>query len=236
MIEAARATVQQAWQKEVQPVSESALIGIKIHAVEKRNRLAPGVYLVQALAETAWWKHSVHYLLLMRAATTVPPDSFEVLYRFAGGSGGKGIEYRLVDLGSETRRPALEISDHGVGDDDASGTLTILVLHLPESDRFAEVFRELTTYRPPSPHGYVSKFSFRSAASSMKELAVSTELLKDGQTVDHVESVFVWQESAYEGTMPLPEAWRAELPTVIERPAPAPESADQPAKSAENPP
>ncbi len=233
--DAARAAVKEAWQKEARPFRESALTRIEIHAVERRNRLAPGVFLVHAFAETSWWKHSTHYLLLMRTGDAVPPEgdrrnTFEVLYRFSGGGGGKGVEYRLVDLGSSRRRFALEISDHGVGDDETSGTWTILVLHLPESDRFAEVFRELTSYRPTSAHGYDSKLSFRATAGAMKDVVVSTELLKDGQTVDRVESVFVWQESAYVGLMPLPEAWRAELPARIERQAP--ESLDP----AENPP
>ncbi len=232
LVDAARAVVKEAWQKEIQPFRDSALGSVKVHAIEKRNRLAPGVHLVHAFAETSWWKHSQHYLLLMRPAEA----GFEVLYRFDGGAGGKGIRYRLIDLGSGTHRGALEISDHGFEDDDTSGTWTVLVLHLPESDRFAEVFRELTSYRPPSAHGYASKLSFRPAGGPVKDVVVNTELLQDGVVVDQVESVFVWQESAYQGIMPLPETWRAELPARIERQAPLPENPSQTTISDENPP
>lgn len=224
--DAARATVQEAWEKEIRPYRESALTRIGVHAVQRRNRLARGVYLVQALAEASWRKHSEHYLLLMRAGDA----GIEVLYRFSGGQGGKGVEFRLIDLGS--RRFALEISDHGFEDEDTTGTWTVLVLYLPESDRFVEVFRELTNYRSTSPHGYDSTLSFRAAGGALKDVVVNTELLKDGKTVDRIESVFVWQDSAYQGTMPLPEDWRAELPARVEGQAPVPEKPDSP----ENPP
>ncbi len=246
--DAARAAVKEAWERQAQPTDTSALTRIEIHAVQRRNRLAPGVYLVHAFAETSWWKHSEHYLLLMRAADAVPPEgdrrnTFEVLYRYSGGQGGQGVEYRLGDLGAGDHRSteggqvghvALEISDHGSLDDDTAVTHTILVLHLPASDRFAEVFRELTSYQPPSAHGYRSTVGFRPAEGPMKDVAVNTELLKDGQTVDRVESVFVWQDSAYAGVMPLPEAWRAELPAGVEQQAPVEEGADEPAEPRAN--
>ncbi len=212
----ARAAVKKAWDKEVGPYSESSLNRIQVHAVERRNRLARDVYLVHAFAEASFWKHSEHYLLLLRPGAS----GFEVLYRFAGGAGGKGIEYRLVDLGSPSRRFALEISDHGVDDDSGDATTstwTILVMHLPESDSFAEVFRQLTTYRPPSALGYSSRLSFRPAEGPIKEIVARTELLKGRTVVERVESVFAWQETAYQGLMPLPDAWRAELPARIKR-------------------
>ncbi len=216
LVAAARKVVQDAWEKEVMPFSESSLGRIDIYAVERRNRLAPGqdVYLVHAFAETSWWKDSEHYLLLLRPS----PDGFETLYRFDGGAGAQGVTYRLVDVGSSgTRRFALEISDHGFADEETSGTWTILVLYLPESDRFAEVFRELTTYRPASAHGYEGTLAYRRSEGAIKDLAVTTTLLKAQAVVDQVESIFTWQGSAYEGVLPLPEAWRAELPSRIEQ-------------------
>ncbi len=214
VVETARSTVEDAWRKEVQPFSESALTAIEIHSVERRNRLAPGqdVYLAHAFAAASWWKHSQHYLLLLRRSQA----GDEVLYRFAGGGNGGGITYRLVDLGSAARRFALEISDHGL-EDDAGGTWTILVLYLPESDRFAEVFRQLTTYRPPSSHSYASTVSYRPAEGPMREVLLRTELSKAGAVVDRVESTFAWQDSGYPGVLPLPDAWRAELPSRIKR-------------------
>ena len=216
LVAAAHEVVKSAWEEEVRPFVESSLNRIDIHAVERRNRLAPGqeIYLVHAFAETSWWKDSEHYLLLLRPS----PDGFETLYRFDGGSGGQGITHRLVDLGSSgARRFALEISDQAVGEDEATGTWTILVMQLPESDGFAEVFRELTTYRPSSAHGYESTLTYRSSESMVKDIAMSTKLLKSGTVVERVESIFSWQASAYEGIMPLPEAWRSELPSRIER-------------------
>ncbi len=213
--DAARAAVKKAWDKEVGPYSESSLNRIEVHAVERRNRLARDVYLVHAFAEASFWKHSEHYLLLLRPGET----GFEVLYRFAGGAGGRGIDYRLVDLGSSSRRFALEISDHGLyeTDDDTTGTWTILVMHLPEKGRFAEIFRELTTYRPPSTLGYSSELSYRPAGGPMKEIMARTDLLKGRTVVERVESIFAWQESGYLGVMPLPATWRAELPRRIKR-------------------
>ena len=229
LADAARATVKAAWEREVKPLSESALTRIEIHAVERRNRLARGVYLVHAFAEASWWKHSRQYVLLMRAAEA----DFEVLYRYDGGTGGKGIEYRLVDVGSATRRAGLEISDHGF-DDDTTGTWTILTLFMPASDRFSEVFRELTTYRPVSSHGYASTVSHQPADGPMKNIVVSTQLFKNNRAVDQVETTFVWQASAYQGTMPLPDAWRSELPATLKRQAPAPKPPT--AKPDEHPP
>ncbi len=212
--ETARAAVEEAWNKEVRPFTESALIRIEIQAVERRNRLAPGqdVYLVHAFAEASWWKTSQHYLLLLRSSA----DGHELLYRFAGGSGGGGVSYRLVGLGASARHFALEISDRGF-EDDTTGVWTILVLLLPEIDRFAEVFRELTTYRPPSPHAYASTVSYRPAEGPMREIVVRTRLEKAGAEVDRVESLFAWQDSGYQGILPLPDAWRAELPSRIEK-------------------
>ena len=216
LVAAARKVVKSAWEKEMQPFVESSLNRIDIHAVERRNRLAPGqeTYLVHAFAETSWWKDSEHYLLLLRPS----PNGFETLYRFDGGSGGHGLTYRLVDLGSSgARRFALEISDQAVGEEEATGTWTILVMQPPEGEGFVEVFRELTTYRPPSNHGYESALAYRSSERAVKDVAVSTTLLKAGTVVERVESIFTWQVSSYEGIMPLPEAWRSELPSRIER-------------------
>ncbi len=211
--EAARAAVEEAWRKEVQPFIESGLNRIEIHTVERRNRLARDVYLVHAFAEASWWKHSRHYLLLLRPAAA----GYEVLYRFAGGAGGGGVRYRLVDLGATARRFALEISDHGR--EEGAGTWTIVVLYLPAGDRFAEVFRQLTTYHPPAPHGYASTLSYRRAEGPIREIVLHTELLKAQVRVDQVESVFAWQEESYLGVLPLPDAWRAELPARIRQPA-----------------
>ena len=219
LADAARSEVRKAWEKEVRPFAESALTGIEVHAVQRRDRLAPGreIYLAHALAEASWWKHSRHYLLLLGTSQS----GFEVLYRFDGGIGGRGIAYRLVNVGSDTRRFALEISDHGFEDDLVTGTWTVLVLYLPEVDGFVEVFRELTTYRPASAHGYASTLSLRPAEGPIKDLVVRTELFEDGRVVEGLESTFTWQtegqSTGYLGVMPLPEAWRAELPARIRR-------------------
>lgn len=209
MIEAARSHVQARWEREVKPFSESALNKIDIHAVERRNRLAPGqeIHLVHAFAEAAWWQASEHYLLLIRPAAT----GFEVLYSFRGGAGGKGIEYRLADVGSGARRFALEISDHGFGDGGV-GTVTILVLYLRDGDRFAEVFREVTRHQPSASHTFSSKVEYRAGERPLKNVVVRTELLKAGALVDTLEAVFEWQGSSYEGIMPLPASWRGHLP------------------------
>ncbi len=210
--ETARSAVEEAWRKEIRPFTESALTRIEIHSVERRSRLAPNVTLVHAFAAASWWKHSRHYLLLLRPSEAGP----EVLYRYDGGVNEGGIDYRLVDVGATNRRFALEISDHGF-EDDATGTWTILALYLPESDRFAEVFRELTTYRPASPHSYASAVEYRPAEGPVKAIVLSTVLKKGGVAVDRVESFFAWQESAYAGIVPLPDPWRAELPKRVRR-------------------
>lgn len=191
----------------MRPESESALNKIDIHAVERRNRLAPGqeIHLVHAFAEASWWKASEHYLLLIRPSGT----GYEVLYGFRGGGHDKGIGYRLIDLGSGTRRFALEISDRGAGG--GAGTATILVLHLPE-EGFTEVFREIITHQPSSSHTYRSRLSFRDAEGPLKHVVVRTELFKANERVDTAESIFEWRGSAYEGIMPLPASWRAHLP------------------------
>lgn len=208
LTEAARSHVRARWEKDVRPFSESALNKIDVQAVERRNRLAPGheIHLVHAFAEAAWWKASEHHLLLIRSGSS----GFEVLYGFRGGAAGGGIGYRLIDLGSGQRRFALEISDRGF--DGAAGTATILVLYLPEGDRFAEVFREVTTYRPAESHTFASQLAYRGAEGPMKHVVARTELFKAGEPVEAVEAIFEWQGSSYAGIMPLPPSWRAQLP------------------------
>ncbi len=213
-IDAARTAIEQAWEKEVQPRTESALVKVEVHAVQRRDRLAPGreIHLARALAQASWWQDSRHYLLLLGPAA----NGFDVLYRYDGGTRGKGVDVRLVDLGSGNRRFALEITDHDVGDD-AGGAWTILVMHEPESAQFAEVFRELTSYRPASGHGYAGALAYRQAEGPMREIVVRVELIEEGRVADRAESIFAWREAAYQGALPLPEAWRDELPPELRR-------------------
>lgn len=193
---------------------------IEIHSVQRTDGLLTGtpvrldlvkpidetpVYLVDAVAHAKWWKQTTEHILVLKLTNV----AFKPLLHASGGRNWKGVDFRIVDIGTTGSDFVLMVEDHGCGNQ-MSQTRTYLFRWNKEADEFDEVFNQLTSWLPSATAiVYESSVSFAESDSKLKDLVVSTtfiRLLPKYQRLEPLhESVFEWNGKQYVGTMTRPK-------------------------------
>ena len=162
------------------------------------------VYLVHAVAWSDWWKATTEHVLVFHSKE----NDWKTLLHFNGGSNGRGIAFKTIDLGVSSAQEAILISDYASGNQ-MSQTHTHIYRYDKNDDHFVEIFSQLTTWLPSvKPIVYESSFSFEKSNSTLKNIVVLTQLVKQQPIETDFEmshrSVFKWDGKKYIGKMNLP--------------------------------
>lgn len=181
--------------------ADSLLTDIPLR-LDKVNPLkdAP-VYLVNAVADTAFWQTTTEHVLVLQHRQ----GEWKVLLHFVGGKFGRGMDMQLIDLGVSSLRQAILIEDYACGNSE-SRTRTFIYRYAPSQERLVEIFNQLTTWLPSViPVVYKSTISLEGSRSDLKDIVVHTKFIRQDDIGDKPEpptmSVFTWDGKSYVGRM-----------------------------------
>jgi len=175
------------------------------------------VYLVHAVADSGFWKTTTEHLLVLQRVNY----DWKLLLHFSGGWKGRGIAFKIVDLGVSSRREGILVADYASGNQ-MSQTRHHIFRYDKGKNQFVEIFNELTTWLPSVvPIVYESVVSFQAGNSALKDIVVRTQLIKQQSVETDFEmsraSVFKWDGKKYSGKLDLPISVQMNANNALQR-------------------
>lgn len=163
------------------------------------------VYLMNATAHAIHWRRTTEHILILR----LERGNYELLLHFDGGWGGRGVNFRILNIGVKNRKMAILVEDYASGNQ-SSQTRSHIFRWNKDKNEFVEIFNELITWLvSPIDVVYKSTLSFGNSSSTLKDIIVLTTFIRQHPKQEELksvhESVFKWNGKRYVGEMKKPE-------------------------------
>jgi len=160
---------------------------------------------MNATAHAIHWKRTTEHVLILR----LERGNYELLLHFDGGWNGRGVSFRILDIGVKNSKMAILVEDYASGNQ-ASRTRSHIFRWNKDQNEFLEAFNELTTWLPSViTVVYKSTLSFENSSSTLKDVIVRTTFIRQQPRHEELkpvhESVFKWDGKRYVGKMKKPE-------------------------------